>query len=288
MQMKIGFADNKNIKDLYGLWKLVFGDSDSTVDLFMKRSFSPENTAVCYDGKKLVSMLFLLPEKIKLGNGIFDAYYIYAAATEPQYRKRGIMEKLIDFSAEVCENRKIPFIFLVPANEHLFDYYKKFKFKACIKQKTLTLTKESILEFTCANNKSKFSFEIDKISDIKAKSFKNIDYVLWRKNETELFYEYLKQSGGKAFTVDSGYTAFEQFGDAKEIYEFCAEADGIGELMNTLFDGETTEKYNFNLAVNFPLVSDSQKTKTIGMVKSVFPENENLIKADIYTGITLA
>lgn len=116
--MKIGFANDKNIKDLFELWRISFGDSDSEIGLFMDSCFRKENALVCYDGDKLVSMLFLLSEEIVFKGKCYPAYYIYAAATDPDYRKQGVMGKMLSFADEVARERKFPFLFLVPADEH--------------------------------------------------------------------------------------------------------------------------------------------------------------------------
>ena len=63
--------------------------------MFFKNSFSYENAVICTDKAEVVSQLFLLPEKLSLGEKEYFAYYIYAAATAESYRKQGIMLSLI-------------------------------------------------------------------------------------------------------------------------------------------------------------------------------------------------
>lgn len=71
-----------------------------------------------------VSMLFSLPCEIYRGNERYEFIYIFAAATHPDYRKKGYMEQLLK---KVQKKYNKP-ILLRPANENLINYYKKFGF----------------------------------------------------------------------------------------------------------------------------------------------------------------
>lgn len=73
---------------------------------------------------EIVSMLFLLPCILKNDSERINAFYLYAAATGQNHRKKGYMEKLIKKALEDCD-----LVFLRPANERLCDYYKKLGFK---------------------------------------------------------------------------------------------------------------------------------------------------------------
>lgn len=287
--MKIGFADDKNKNDIYELWESVFGDSKNDIDLFMEESFQNENTLVCYDTEKLVSMLFLLPEEICFKGKAYPAYYIYAAATKPAYRKQGIMGKMLDFADGVCKNRNIPFLFLVPANDRLFDYYNKFGFRTAIYKKTIAMSYETAKKyFTQSDFKPQFGSDVTRIAELKDEVFcnQNDSYIKWRQNEISLFQKYLISSGGKIVTSDYGYTAFLQSGSSKEIYEFCAKAENIVKLMCALSDGKETNEFNFNLSKNFPFISDTQKFVRVGMIKQL--ADIDIKASDVYIGITLS
>lgn len=67
-------------------------------------------------------MLFLIEGKINDN----QVKYLYAACTHPEFRRMGIMEKLLKYSEDYCRKLGYSAIFLVPANEHLYGYYKKF------------------------------------------------------------------------------------------------------------------------------------------------------------------
>lgn len=126
--MEIRLSSPKYKEKMYSLWQSCFGDDRETIDMFFKNSFSYENAVICTDKAEVVSQLFLLPEKLSLGEKEYFVYYIYAAATAESYRKHGIMGSLLEFTSALAADRKADYLFLVPATEKLFDYYEKFGF----------------------------------------------------------------------------------------------------------------------------------------------------------------
>lgn len=73
---------------------------------------------------KTVSMFFLLPCVIESERKKEKAFYLYAAATDINARKKGYMEKLIKSVLEDCD-----LVFLRPASKKLCEYYSKLGFK---------------------------------------------------------------------------------------------------------------------------------------------------------------
>ena len=71
-----------------------------------------------------VSFLFLLPCQIQWGENSKKAYYLFAAATHRDYRKKGYMGRLL----EKVKGSVTDPIILRPAEENLVEYYKKFGF----------------------------------------------------------------------------------------------------------------------------------------------------------------
>ena len=75
--------------------------------------------------EKIVSQLFLLPVTIKANNKNIDAFYLFAAVTNREYRGKGYMSELIK---KIIENTEIP-IFLKPADEGLIAFYEQLGFE---------------------------------------------------------------------------------------------------------------------------------------------------------------
>ena len=74
-----------DLTQLHTLWKDVFGDEDGYIDLFFSGAyFSSHPFAVVGDGE-VRSVLYLLDCSLQSGGKLYDGYYLYAAATKPQY-----------------------------------------------------------------------------------------------------------------------------------------------------------------------------------------------------------
>ena len=86
--MEIRLSSPKYKEKMYSLWQSCFGDDGETIDMFFKNSFSYENAVICTDKAEVVSQLFLLPEKLSLGEKEYFAYYIdiYAYIVYNPYR----------------------------------------------------------------------------------------------------------------------------------------------------------------------------------------------------------
>ena len=76
---------------------------------------------VCENGEP-ISMLFSIPYPIITANGTLDARYLYAVATHPDHRGKGLAKRLL-----LQEAAERP-VFLRPMSQSLFDYYGKVGF----------------------------------------------------------------------------------------------------------------------------------------------------------------
>ena len=197
--MEIRLSSTKYKEKMYSLWQSCFGDDGETIEKFFKNSFSYENAVICTDKAEVVSQLFLLPEKLSLGEKEYFAYYIYAAATAESYRKQGIMGSLLKFTSALAADRKADYLFLVPATEKLFDYYEKFGFyKALYAEKTVfKLAGGEPLDI-----KSTEPSDIKKAALKREKLLKGVNRVVWRENEIKLFSDFLGDDGKIVFGDD--------------------------------------------------------------------------------------
>lgn len=113
-------------EEALSLYQKVFAeDSAEFARTFTDKYFDMCCRYIERDGK-IVSMLYLLDCKVFNGDETYHAFYLYAAATDPDYRNRGLMSELLN---EVLKENKV--IITKPANEKLFHFYEKFGFKTC-------------------------------------------------------------------------------------------------------------------------------------------------------------
>ncbi len=165
-------------QSLKKLWSTVFGDSDEYISLILDKGYKPpEVFGEIVDGE-VVSALYLLGCNIKSDGKIYRGRYLYAAATLPEYRKAGMMSRLINEAERYIEENNIDFIALVPAEDSLYGYYSKFGFepmmykyvsvvpdsKYSYPEDEIISDAEAVLNFRNLFTSSKLSFEI---SDMK-------------------------------------------------------------------------------------------------------------------------
>lgn len=100
-----------------------FGTAEEFDKLFFDYYF--ENTERLKLDGEIVSMLFKIPCKLKIGESEKSAYYIYAVATDSRYRGKGLMSKLIK---KAC-NESDAVYFLKPVNDSLIAFYEKVGFR---------------------------------------------------------------------------------------------------------------------------------------------------------------
>ncbi len=120
----------KRKRDMMELWKDTFHDSQSYINLVFDTYFSLDNTFVRYKGETLISALLGVPytfqaydkykEKI-----LMKGFYLCGLATNPKWRKRGIMSHLMEKAEISAKERGYDMTFLIPADDNLREYYNK-------------------------------------------------------------------------------------------------------------------------------------------------------------------
>lgn len=114
--------DGEQIKKI---WETCFGDEEDYICFYLEHRMTEENMLIICEDGKAVSMASFLPVKYLCQGEYQDARYVYAVATLPEYRRRGLAGKLLLFAKE---KYKEPLI-LAPAEESLIRYYEEMGFK---------------------------------------------------------------------------------------------------------------------------------------------------------------
>lgn len=122
------------------IWRACFGDGDDYIDFFLSRCFVPENTLLCTADERIVSQLFLLPTALRAGAHCVPIYYLFAAATDPAYRRRGLMERLLREADALSARRGRQAIVLLPGDPALYAYYAKHGYATAFYRRTATLS----------------------------------------------------------------------------------------------------------------------------------------------------
>lgn len=121
----IDFAGYSDRKSLEALWQSVFLEDEEITEYFFENIFGDTITPVIRVDGEIASALFLLDCNI----GEYKGKCVYCAMTNYGHRGKGYMKTLLDYSYNFCIDNGFDFLFLVPAEKSLFEYYKKCGFE---------------------------------------------------------------------------------------------------------------------------------------------------------------
>ncbi len=255
-------SDNKHIESLTKLWDSVFGDSEEYIKLFFKEAyFDGECFGEIADGE-VISAFYLLKCSVRYAGKTYEGRYLYAAATLPKYRGKGLMSKLIEEAITYCKAAGLDFIALVPASDSLYDYYGRFGFVEAMHKYRLSIKNDFVT--LRAYREIEGARELYKIRS----SAEGV--LFYGKTASDYAYNCLAFSGSKIISVseDSFYI------DGEEL--FAGEnTDAALNFLSSL-PGEKT------IYTNKPLLN-AEKLRN-GMIYYFSDELKN---ADIYMNIAL-
>lgn len=215
----IRFADGSDFDALKEIWHICFGDGYEYIDKFFNERL--ESVLLCETEGKIVSALHLLECECVISERSYSALYIYAAATLPEHRGRGYMGEIINYA-----KRSLPcdFLLLAPAEETLFDYYKRFGFERAFKNEFLLVPNA---EYRASAEPKKAG--ADEIFNLRCEYLDGYNYIKWSKRAIE----YALSDCTLALTLGKAYIIGYETDDYIEIIEAVGEKRSLCELLNT-------------------------------------------------------
>ena len=109
------------------LWKTAFEDTEEYLDAFFGSAFLPERSLCAFDGEALAGMLFWFNVSCE-GQKMA---YLYAVATDPEYRGKGVCRTLMARTHELLQNWGYYGAMLVPVTDGLRRMYAAFGYADC-------------------------------------------------------------------------------------------------------------------------------------------------------------
>lgn len=123
--MTFDYPTPRQLPILRQLWKTVFGDSDAFLDDFFSTAFSPLRCRCAMENGETVGMLYwfdLLHRDRKMA-------YLYAVATHPDHRGKGICRKLMADTHALLAGQGYAGALLVPQEAGLRQMYAGFGYQ---------------------------------------------------------------------------------------------------------------------------------------------------------------
>lgn len=124
------------IEPLRQLWQLAFGDSQEFIGFFFDTAYSPERCRSLVLNGRTAAALYWLDTEFQ-GQKLA---YVYAVATHPDFRNRGLCRELMAQTHAELAEREYAGVLLMPAEPELRQMYSKMGYRDCCR----------IAEFSCA------------------------------------------------------------------------------------------------------------------------------------------
>lgn len=142
----IRVADDNTAPLVRQMWKISFGDTDDYLDILFKYKYKNENTLIYFEGDKAVASLQMLPYSITFYQSTIPFAYLAGLCTLPEYRNKGYMTKLIHEAHNLIASRNIPLSILIPAEDSLYDYYRRFNYEQTFLKDNEVIPLKEIIE----------------------------------------------------------------------------------------------------------------------------------------------
>ena len=133
--MSIDYPTPEQIPELKALWKTAFGDTDAFLADFFDIAYDPRRCRCAVAEGRVAAMLYWFGTEYAQQR----LAYVYAVATDPAFRGRGLCRALMDDTAKLLTRLGFHGILLYPATEGLVQMYRKMGYARCT----------AVREFTC-------------------------------------------------------------------------------------------------------------------------------------------
>lgn len=126
----IGRAGPEDFPRLTTLWQTCFGDDPETVAAFWQIFGKTVQVFCAREKKSPVSMVCALPvQLIDAAGESHSAAYLYAVATDPSCRGRGLCGNVLAFAEDSLRKSGVSFTLLVPSEPSLFSLYRRYGYQ---------------------------------------------------------------------------------------------------------------------------------------------------------------
>ena len=130
-----------DIPALRELWALAFGDAGAYVDNFFQTYYRPHRMLVLEEEGSIQAMTAWFDTAFLLsGQGECRAAYLYAVATRPECRGRGLSHRLLEWADGYFRGLGIPAVTTVPARPDLHTFFASNGFGECFCHVQASLT----------------------------------------------------------------------------------------------------------------------------------------------------
>ncbi len=260
----IVYADyDRDGEQIEKIWRTCFGDDKEYIRFYMEHRMTEENMLVMYEDGKAVAMASFLPVRYLCAGEYVDARYVYAVATLPEYRGRGLARRILTFAQEHYAQPLI----LAPAEESLMRYYEALGF-----QKAFPDTRGNMADTLTALSYTEEEDVFDAAEPITAQEYVEIrdercereGYVRWDEAAVCYAIELCSHYGGGAVALTHAdgkkdILMYEKDADTLQILETSVAAATLQEMLPRLLQETGTSRVLYGQAPGMLWLPDRMK-----------------------------
>lgn len=195
-------AEQSDIEQLKNLWQECFGDKMDYINLYFDNMYKNDYCYIAKENDIVASMMMFLPATMVSFNKSINGRYVYAVATKPEFRGKGIMRQLEKYATDDVKNKGIEFLTLVPASESLFNLYREIGYKTYAYLENQSYTDKEFKQYTKETNITQIP--LNELDNLRAEFLKSFDEYIYI-NDTEYIKQELSFLGALLYKVSNEY-----------------------------------------------------------------------------------
>lgn len=261
-------------RQLDKLWRSCFYDPVKVTRYFFKYRFVPDNTLVAVEGKEVVSALYLLPCKIRMNGRLCKAQYVYAAATLPQFRNRGLMTGLLRQADELGAENGVLYTVLAPASQSLFRYYEKSGYQTYFYLRKIRVERGELEALAQGGKQDAAAISDRLLWSVRNKALGGgAGNVSWDKHAAGFAVDFFCVCGGEVFSAardgSVGYAFFQQQENFGKVTEMISDENTLPGLAYQMVNECKCQQFVLLLPVGSPLFPGRGEVLPFGMIKPI-------------------
>lgn len=134
--MRIDYTTPRQLPQLKTLWHTAFGDSEEFIESFFTTAYAPEHSRCITVNGQLAAALYWLDAEFQ-GQRLA---YIYAVATHPDFRNRGLCRRLMEDTHTLLTAKGYAGALLMPAGDGLRRMYGGMGYRDCCRISEISCT----------------------------------------------------------------------------------------------------------------------------------------------------
>lgn len=257
--------------ELAKIWQICFDEPPRPAHFFLNNCFRPKNSLVYSMGGKIASVIYFLPARVALENGCAQAHYIYAAATLPQYRGRGMMLSLLAAAARRGAGRGDRYSVVLPATEGLYSLYEKAGYRDFFETDIVSLPCERARALAGSEHAGRTLLTWERLSSFRsAQLARRPGSVLWAQDAFRFAAGMGRVYGDRLVLSRTGahiaYAMCRPGPETCTVLELMARPESLAALMADLIRTVPAQTYRFRLPACSRLLGKEGELSRFGMI----------------------